>query len=247
VQNPPKILVLLKNRVDYMCRGKDICDVLGADPGKWSKTCPLPLPGYFEKALVNFSYSVLSLAQGKLDEALDFLKLCDSDLVGQFFIEHGQQSAYFRVTNRKEIDKKNLLVKAVNKTHRLIPSIENEVFIRDSYRCRYCQMRIVEKNVFMEYSRIVGSESFSVERENHKRNGLTLGLRGVADHVEPYASGGETDLDNLVTSCYSCNFGKAGYTLEQLGIEDPRVRPPIADSWQGLTEHLPVLQGIKRI
>lgn len=228
-----------------MCRGKDTCDVLGIDPTKWSKTCPLPVPAYFEKALDNFSTSVASLVRGKLDESLDYLERCDSELVGQFFIEHGQQSSYFRVVNRKEIDKKNLLVKAANKTPRLIPSVENKVFIRDSYRCRYCGIRIVAKNVFVEYSRIVGAESFSVERENHKRNGLTLGLRGVADHVEPYASGGETEIDNLVTSCYSCNFGKAGYTLKQLGIEDPRCRAPMVDNWQGLTEHLPALKIMK--
>ena len=78
-----------------------------------------------------------------------------------------------------------------------------------------------------------------------RRNGLTLGLRGVADHVEPYASGGLTEIENLVTSCYSCNFGKAGYTVEQLGIEDPRSRPPVTDGWLGLTEYSPALRSIK--
>ena len=91
----------------------------------------------------------------------------------------------------------------------------------------------------------MGSENFSVERENLKRNGLTLGLRGVADHVDPYASGGETEADNLVTSCYSCNFGKAGYTLKQMGLNDPRARKPVNDDWTGLTEFLPALREIR--
>jgi 5-methylcytosine-specific restriction endonuclease McrA len=228
-----------------MCRGKVKCEILGSDPSKWSKICPLPLPEYFETAVDHFSKAVTYLAKGKLDESLHYLEQCNSDAVGKFFIEHGQQSSYFRVANRKEIDRANLLVKATNKTPRLMPKMENEVFIRDSYHCRYCGIRIVEKDVFAEYSRIVGTEKFSTKRENDKRNGLTLGLRGVADHVEPYASGGETQIDNLVTSCYSCNFGKAGYTLEQLRIEDPRLRPPIPDSWRGLTEHLPALRSIK--
>jgi len=38
---------------------------------------------------------------------------------------------------------------------------------------------------------------------------------------KPHSLGGRTELDNLVTSCYSCNFGKAEYTLKQLGIDDP--------------------------
>ena len=186
-----------------------------------------------------------SLVQGRIDESLAYLARCDSDSVGEFFKEHGQQSAYFRVANRKEIDRANLLMKAINKTPRLMPRIEKEVFIRDSYHCRYCGIRIVAKEVFTQFSRIIGTEVFSVERENDKRNGLTLGLRGVADHVEPYASGGRTENENLVTSCYSCNFGKAGYTIGQLGIEDPRLRPPIDDGWLGLTEYLPGLQSIK--
>jgi len=228
-----------------VCRGKAICEVLGTDTTKWSNICPLPLPDYFEEALDNFSGAVATLVEGKLEESLGFLERCNSDSVGRFFIEHGQQSAYFRVANRREIDRANLLVKATNKTPRLMPKVESEVFLRDSYHCRYCGIRIVEKDVFAEYGRIVGTERFSTKRENDKRNGLTLGLRGVADHVEPYASGGETQIDNLVTSCYSCNFGKAGYTLEQLRIEDPRLRPPIANSWRGLTEHLPALRSIK--
>ena len=230
-----------------MCRGKAVCEILGTDTTKWSNKCPLPLPDFFETALENFSDAVASLVEGNLEESLGYLERCNSDLVGHFFIEHGQQSAYFRVTNRKEIDAANLLAKAANKTPRLIPRVENEVFVRDSYHCRYCEIRIVAKDVFSEFSRIVGTERFSVKRENDKRNGLTLGLRGVADHVEPYASGGETAIDNLVTSCYSCNFGKAGYTLEQLRIEDPRLRPPIVDSWRGLTEHLPALRSIKSV
>lgn len=229
-----------------MCKGKDFCSELGSDATKWSKTCPLPTPDFFEAALESYTQSIVELVIGNHHKSLENLKKCKSELVGKFFIEHGQQSAYFRVSNRSEIDKLNQQAKTSNQTPRLVPSIEKVVFIRDSYRCRYCEQRIISKEVFKEYNRIFGPETFSIERENSKRNGLTLGLRGVADHVEPYASGGETEIDNLVTSCYSCNFGKAGYTLEQLGIEDPRLRPPIRDGWLGLTEHLPAMRKISR-
>jgi len=227
-----------------VCKGQDFCEVLGTDSSKWSKQSPLPVPDYFEIGLQSFSRAVVDLVKGNREGSLKALKESNSEAIGAFFIEHGQQSAYFRVSNRREIDKANLLAKELNESPRLIPSAEKAVFIRDSYRCRYCGLRIISKDVFSEFSRILGSELFSVERKNSKRNGLTLGLRGVADHVEPYASGGETHLENLVTSCYSCNFGKAGYTLEQLGIDDPRLREPVKDDWQGLTEFLPALQSI---
>jgi len=228
-----------------MCRGTKTCILLGTDKSKWSKLCPLPLPKFFENALEAFSQSVAALASGDKATCLIALGKSNSDDVREFFIEHGQQSSYFRVLNRVEIDKANILAKVLNTSPRLVASLQNEVFKRDSFRCRYCEMRIISKEVFTEFSRIVGAEVFSVERENSKRNGLTLGLRGVADHVEPYASGGKTDIDNLVTSCYSCNFGKAGYTLEQLGIDDPRLRPPVKDDWQGLTEYLSTLRKIE--
>ncbi len=227
-----------------MCRNSQTCSELGSDSDLWSKTCPLPLPEYFEKAVDCFSVSIQFLLQGDLTASVENLKRSNSDLVGEFFIEHGQQSAYFRVSNRKDIDRSNRQNKSLNESPRLKNSIEKEVFLRDSYRCRYCGLRIISKDVFKEFSRIVGSEIFSVARKNSLRNGLTLGLRGVGDHVDPYALGGQTDIGNLVTSCYSCNFGKAGYTLNQLGIEDPRIREPIADGWLGLTEHLIALRKI---
>jgi len=178
---------------------------------------------------------------------LEALAASNAAEVGKFYIDHGQQSAYFRVINRKEIDKTNRLEKKLNLSPRDRPSITKEVFERDFYRCRYCSLRIITGEVFSEYSRIVGSDIFSDERENTKRNGLTLGLRGVADHVEPYALGAGTEIDNLITSCYSCNFGKAGYTLDQLKIEDPRSRQPKDDGWRGLTNYLPALKIIGQV
>ena len=228
-----------------MCKGTQTCTALGTDSTKWSREAPLPVPNFFEKAVEGFTIAVASLIDGNKEDSLVALKETNHKAVGEFFIEHGQQSAYFRVQNRLEIDKTNRIAKDLNNSPRLIPKVEKEVFERDSYRCRYCGLRIISKEVFTEYSRIVGSDNFSVERENSKRNGLTLGLRGVADHVEPYASGGETSIDNLVTSCYSCNFGKAGYTLEQIGIFDPRLKQPVNDEWLGLTEFLPALRAMK--
>jgi hypothetical protein len=229
-----------------MCRGKTSCDILGIDPEKWSKTHLLQVPEFFEEALETFSVAIRELASGDQKKSLERLNECKSELVGNFFIEHGQQSAYFRVRNKKQVDLLNKAAKSINPSPRLLPKVEKLVFLRDSYRCRYCGLRIISKEVFSEYSRIVGPEYFSVERENSKRNGLTLGLRGVADHVEPFASGGLTEIENLVTSCYSCNFGKAGYTLDQVGIEDPKLRPPMNDGWQGLTEYLPTLKKLSR-
>jgi len=230
-----------------MCRvgEQEFCIVLGANSNEWSNYCPLPVPSFFDDAVESFSRAVSELTKGNNKESLEALSECNAAAVGKFYTDHGQQSAYFRVTNRNEIDNTNRLKKKLNLSPRDKPAITKEVFKRDFYRCRYCSLRIITGAVFSEYSRIVGSDIFSDERENSKRNGLTLGLRGVADHVEPYASGAGTEIDNLVTSCYSCNFGKAGYTLQQLKIEDPRLRQPKDDGWKGLTNFLPALKIIR--
>ena len=232
-----------------MCKvgEQEFCVVLGEDSSKWSKHCPLPVPTFFDDAVESFSRAVSELTKGNKKESLEALTASNAMAVGKFYIDHGQQSAYFRVTNRKEIDNANRLKKKLNLSPRDKPAITKEVFKRDFYRCRYCSLRIITSEVFSEYSRIVVSDSFSVDRETTPRNRITPGLRGVADHVEPYALGAGTELENLVTSCYSCNFGKAGYTLDQLRIEDPRSRQPKDDGWRGLTNYLPTLKIIGQV
>jgi len=82
----------------------------------------------------------------------------------------------------------------------------------------------------------VGPEVFPLSHltVNKPKAGASLVFRPVADHVEPWSRGGATDLNNLVTSCWPCNFGKMEYTVEELGITDPRSRPSVSDGWYGL-------------
>jgi len=231
-----------------MCREKKFCEVLGTDSSKWDRQCLIRMPSFFEDAVENFSSAVSHLACGDKVKSLQALKKCNSESVGKFYIEHGKQSSYFRVNNWRKTRKNNSLLKKKNDTKKTpSASLNKEVFERDFYRCRYCGLRIITKEVFHEYGRLVGPVNFSTVRSEIIRNGLTLGLRGVADHVFPYSLGGKTQMDNLVTSCYSCNFGKWEYKLEQLDLEDPFSRQLKDDGWRGLTEFLPTLKKIKRL
>lgn len=57
--------------------------------------------------------------------------------------------------------------------------------------------------------------------EVFKRDGFTCQYCGAtpptvileADHIQPVSRGGITNMDNLITSCYSCNHGKAAIPL----------------------------------
>ncbi len=230
-----------------MCHKSKFCTELNKDAEKWNKLCPLPLPNYFNEAVDGFTRAISEIVKGGFKESLKALEECNSEAVGRFFIEHGQQSSYSRVFDWKKVKIENKLKKRSNPSPRNPTGrLTREVYERDYYRCRYCGSKIITKEVFREYSRIIGSNNFSVARKNSERNGLTLGLRGVVDHVHPHSLGGRTELDNLVTSCYSCNFGKAEYTLEQVKIESPYSRQPKDDGWRGLTEFLPALKVINK-
>jgi 5-methylcytosine-specific restriction endonuclease McrA len=57
------------------------------------------------------------------------------------------------------------------------------------------------------------------------------------DHVRPRIQGGQTEWENIVTSCYPCNDRKAGRTPEQAGMRlrrkpfRPKTLPMSAPIW----------------
>lgn len=66
--------------------------------------------------------------------------------------------------------------------------------------------------------------------EIFKRDGFTCQYCGQStpaivlelDHIQPVCKGGDNEEDNLITSCFDCNRGKAGNELNQ-------VIPPLLD------------------
>ncbi len=54
------------------------------------------------------------------------------------------------------------------------------------------------------------------------------------DHVVPHCRAGRTDIENIVVTCSPCNYGKGDWMIEELGLVDPRSRPGVRTSWDGL-------------
>ena len=54
------------------------------------------------------------------------------------------------------------------------------------------------------------------------------------DHLVAQARSDPHDLNNIVTTCGPCNFGRADYTLEEVDLMDPRARGPIRSRSDGL-------------
>lgn len=120
---------------------------------------------------------------------------------------------------------------------RSVTRFEGPLFKRDGFRCRYCGVRVVPGRIAKRMQSIFGKDVFdATSRGNAPRHGVKLAFSAALDHVVPHSRGGRTDPENLVTSCWACNYGKAEYTLAEMGLEDPRTREPQVDRWRGLTD-----------
>ncbi len=218
-----------------MCRGKQVCSELNSNPELWSKSAPLVPPAWFNVEIEKFSKAVQAAVNGDKMKSIKLLSKIKSNELRDWYCEHGQMSGLFR---NNELDVETAKNNAALDLLRSPDKYRKEVFQRDNYTCQYCGMRVVPKEVFDTYSKFVGINFFRSTGTNSQRHGIVLAFRANADHVVPWTHGGRTNLENLVTSCWSCNYGKSGYTLEEIGINDPREKKLTNLKWQGLSEFI---------
>lgn len=222
-----------------MCRGQQICVLLGSDPALWDRRSPLPPPAWTRDALTRFAESVALVGSSQAD-SISTLALTRTAELSDFFIEHAQIAGRMRLKaqHRRAVrmpDAESL---------RYDKKIERAIYERDGYTCRYCDGPVIADSVLRAYSMRVGTEVFPVGNTNLSRHGVMLAFRASVDHVDPRSRGGTDDVENLVTSCWPCNFGKSSYALDELLLDDPRERVPGGmPDWHGLTDFLGVLRG----
>src|SRR5712664_1943676 len=223
-----------------MCRrNTSYCELLGIDPANWSKYEPLnPHPAMFT-SLALLATAVRAAAEGDVEAARAALMAIDSRRIRDWYIDHAQVSGTRRAARLGRVGD---ILKAVEIDSLAYPraATVSALFTRDFYRCRYCQRPVVHKNLLRALQAVVGTEVLRMGPTNLDLHGAVIAHRAVADHVLPRKRGGRTDETNLVTACYPCNFGKAHYTLDALGLLTPR--PPTQDEWDGLQCFMPALK-----
>ena len=120
-------------------------------------------------------------------------------------------------------------------------ALKRKVYERDGYRCRYCTMHVFTRSKGSRIHQLI--EAFPdltpglrlIDGLLHG-TGSNGGIKNVdyakflwslaaPDHVVPRSHGGQTDLDNLVTSCSGCNYSKMDLTLEQMNVRPPKTLP----------------------
>lgn len=123
-------------------------------------------------------------------------------------------------------------------------SVRAEIFRRDGYHCRFCGIRVVHPGA---RKRLRDAAPHAVpEGRSDTYHAAFLALNATWDHVIPHSAGGDNDPENLVTTCWPCNFGRGNYTLEQMGLIDPRLHPPIHTDWDGLARLVTIRRPERR-
>jgi 5-methylcytosine-specific restriction endonuclease McrA len=216
-----------------MCRGKNECSELGTDPVKLDTDCLLRPPSWIDEEISKFVQALDQLIEGNREICLNILFNIRSYEITDWFIEHGQMSGRHR-KNLFGIPKPELIPENLRDSLRAPKKYQNAVFNRDNYHCRYCGSRLISQQVIKTFIKALDSEQFKRGPTNLDTHGILHAAWPVADHVVPWNMGGKTNLENLVASCAACNYGKDGYTCEQIGISNPYTRVPIQDGWDGL-------------
>jgi hypothetical protein len=204
-----------------MCKqqGRTFCSELGEDRSLWSKDAPLPKPAWITDAFQTFSKAMSHTLDGKIDEARSLLKQTPDLEMREWFSVHAQNTGAWR--SRAFAISSPSVVLPLDPV-KSFTTFEVSVFSRDNFKCRYCSSSVLPKKVFKQVNSLLGPEALPLGRTNATRSGFYLMFVATLDHVFPWSLGGRTDETNLVTCCWSCNYGKANFTVEQLGLKDPR-------------------------
>jgi hypothetical protein len=105
--------------------------------------------------------------------------------------------------------------------------------LRDGFHCRFCGIPVIRKAVRQRFVRAYPA-LLLWGKTNPSQHAAFQCMWAQYDHVVPHAHGGTNDLDNIVVTCAPCNYGRMSFTLEEAGLEDPRIREPTPSAWDGL-------------
>ena len=226
-----------------MCKqlGKSHCSELTEDIAAWSKDAPLAKPEWITGSIDVFVDCLTLAMDGEIVQARELIKHSRDVDLRAWFDDHAQNTGTWRY--------KSLGVNAPEAVLPLDPEknvmkFQMEIFSRDNYRCRYCESKVIPKSVFKRVQGILGQDPSGFDyvplgQTNMTRSGFYLMFAATLDHVIPWSLGGRTEASNLVTCCWSCNYGKMNYTLEQLGLNNPFEREPHSDTtWKGLEDYV---------
>ncbi|MEH6451549.1 MAG: HNH endonuclease signature motif containing protein [Psychromonas sp.] len=167
--------------------------------------------------------------EGQTDIAEELFKLANNPKVWDWTESvWGSNSPYVNVTKQVSL---HTAPKAKNRMPNA--SMKRELHKRDGYHCRFCGIPVIHAETRKLLHNLY-PDAIPWGKTNSSQHAAFQCLWLQYDHVVPHSAGGENTLENLIITCSACNFGKMNYTVEELGLEDPRGFDPIESTWDGL-------------
>ena len=189
-----------------------------------------PIPEH-ELAASLLSQAVDALLNGDMDVCARLLVLADIRKLREFAYEVAGPINY-EIHRQRHLPKFDPVL-VLGSRRMPSKSVEYQVYNRDNWLCRYCNVKVISKKSRDIFRRYFPREARKGRANEDNHFGLAT-LTASIDHVLPYKRGGTNDPGNLVTACGPCQFGRGYWLLEEVELEDPRLRPPIKCSWDGL-------------
>jgi 5-methylcytosine-specific restriction endonuclease McrA len=223
-----------------MCRGKNSCNELGVNPEIWPVNNCISIPKEAFEAVDHFKRAVNLFLEGNRKAAIEHIDKISNEQLVNWFIEHGQMSGRHRKIVI-QLDRPSSIPFENRDPVRSPSKLQNQVFERDGYTCRYCGIQLVSQVFLKKFIKVLDYHEFRKGKTNLEQHAIIHFMWPVADHVVPWNLGGRTSLDNLVSSCATCNYGKDGYTLEEIQITNPFQRSINITDWKGFSDKIDLL------
>lgn len=169
---------------------------------------------------------------GRRSEAEDLIKRANIETIRDWTESiWGKKSIYVQYRNTPG---NSALPKSKRMKIRMPNAAEmRALHLRDGYHCRFCGIPVIKKAIRVHLRKFY-PDALPWGRTNVTQHSAFQAMWAQYDHISPHSNGGANDLDNLVITCAPCNFGRMSYTLEEVGLADPRTREPIRSTWDGL-------------
>lgn len=111
--------------------------------------------------------------------------------------------------------------------------IRKALIERDGYHCRYCGIPVVRQETRNRIRKLY-PDALRWAAGNKNQHAAFQCLWLTYEHVVPHCRGGDNSLQNMIISCQACNCAKMNYTIEEVGLYDPRNYEPVKSDWDGL-------------
>ena len=112
-------------------------------------------------------------------------------------------------------------------------TVQEAIFARDGWRCRFCGIKVISKAARAVLIRLYPDKTHWVKQEFQRHSAL-YAMASSLDHIVPHGRGGKNEECNFVTACYCCQFGRGEWTIDEVEVSDPFKHEPVIDAWDGL-------------